>query len=987
MTSKSMVSGVPADRLPLALRLPRRLRVLGVILLLAASLLPRTFVRAEPVPVLSIDDITVTEGQSAVFTVSLAGSSAIPVSVDFFAADGTAVGGDDFRSESGTLTFAPGETTQTITIVVNSDGVNEGQETFLVNLLNAVGATFGDAEGVGTVLDNDVLPSLSVDDVVVPEERDAAFTVSLSPASGQSVTVEFTTANGTAAAPEDYDSTAGLLTFAPGEVTQTINVPVNVNQVDDAPEETFTVRLANATNGQIVDSVGQATIEDRNVTPSVSIDDVRVTEDDSGSRDAVFTVSLFPASGQAVTVAYTTANGTATAPDDYEDRADLLVFSRGETTKKIQVPVKGDKISETAQETFTVLLSNATNAQIVDTVGQGTIQDNDIMPSLTINDVRVVEGNDGTTAAVFTVTLFPDPVEPVIVEYATANATATSPEDYRDAAGLLTFSPGEETKEVVVRVTADTVDEVLTGVGTDSVVALEETFTVNLFNPVNARIADATGVATIVDDDSTPVITIDDVAVSEGNDGHTTDAVFTVSVFPESREEVTVDFATLNQSAVASDDYDSTDGTLTFRPGERTKTITVEVVGDDFDEGREAFAVMLSNPRNAIIFDDRGIGTITNDDLVPSLSINDVTVMEGNAGLTDAVFTVSLSRPSNQIVTFDVLTANDSAASPDDYLAVSGTLSIAPGQTSVAVRIPVVGDALEEPDETFLVRLSRTDAALADPDGVGVVVDDDTPAGPRVALTPTPTGKGYWLAASDGDIFVFGDAPFLGSFSSVNRRCCAVTRPNQPMVGMAANSAGRGYWLVGSDGGVFAFGNAGFLGSTGGIRLNQPIVGMTATPSGLGYWLVASDGGIFAFGDAGFFGSAGAFPLSRPIVGMTATSTGRGYWLVASDGGVFAFGDARFLGSMGGRPLNRPIVGMAATLTGRGYWLVASDGGIFAYGDATFLGSTGGLHLRRPVVGMAAASESRGYWLVADDGGVFALGEAPFLGSTGGAGI
>ncbi|HEY8201163.1 MAG TPA: hypothetical protein VII47_07400, partial [Actinomycetota bacterium] len=150
---------------------------------------------------------------------------------------------------------------------------------------------------------------------------------------------------------------------------------------------------------------------------------------------------------------------------------------------------------------------------------------------------------------------------------------------------------------------------------------------------------------------------------------------------------------------------------------------------------------------------------------------------------------------------------------------------------------------------------------------------------------------------------------------------------------------GSGYWMVASDGGIFAFGDAAFKGSTGNIKLAKPIVGMTATPTGGGYWLVAKDGGIFAFGDAAFKGSTGNIKLAQPIVGMTATPSGQGYWLVASDGGIFAFGDAQFKGSTGNIKLAKPITGMASTPSGSGYWLVASDGGIFAFGDAAFKGS------------------------------------------------
>ena len=137
------------------------------------------------------------------------------------------------------------------------------------------------------------------------------------------------------------------------------------------------------------------------------------------------------------------------------------------------------------------------------------------------------------------------------------------------------------------------------------------------------------------------------------------------------------------------------------------------------------------------------------------------------------------------------------------------------------------------------------------------------------------------------------------------------TQLNKPVVGMAATADGRGYWLVASDGGIFSYGDASFFGSTGAIALNKPIVGMASTPDSRGYWLVASDGGVFSFGDAAFFGSTGALRLNKPVVGMAATPDGRGYWLVASDGGIFAFGDASFFGSTGALRLNKPVVGMA----------------------------------------------------------------------------
>ena len=209
-----------------------------------------------------------------------------------------------------------------------------------------------------------------------------------------------------------------------------------------------------------------------------------------------------------------------------------------------------------------------------------------------------------------------------------------------------------------------------------------------------------------------------------------------------------------------------------------------------------------------------------------------------------------------------------------------------------------------------------------------------------------PMMRGYRIVTTAGRVTGLGDPCQTSAFEGEVTGSLA-----QPVVGAAATPSGAGYWLVASDGGIFSFGDAAFHGSTGAIVLNKPIVGMAPTPSGNGYWLVASDGGIFSFGDAAFQGSTGGIVLNKPIVGMAPTPSGNGYWLVASDGGIFSFGDAAFAGSTGGIRLASPIVGMTASTDGGGYVLVGADGGIFNFGDAPFFGSAAGG--TGPVVGIA----------------------------------
>ena len=144
----------------------------------------------------------------------------------------------------------------------------------------------------------------------------------------------------------------------------------------------------------------------------------------------------------------------------------------------------------------------------------------------------------------------------------------------------------------------------------------------------------------------------------------------------------------------------------------------------------------------------------------------------------------------------------------------------------------------------------------------------------------------------------------------------------QPIVGMASTPDGKGYWLVASDGGIFTFGDAAFYGSTGNIHLAQPIVGMVSTPDGKGYWLVAADGGIFTFGDAAFYGSAANNGITA--TGIIPSADGKGYSIVSSTGEQFAFGDST---TESPAVANQSLVGIASSSSG-GFYGVTGSGSV-----------------------------------------------------------
>lgn len=228
---------------------------------------------------------------------------------------------------------------------------------------------------------------------------------------------------------------------------------------------------------------------------------------------------------------------------------------------------------------------------------------------------------------------------------------------------------------------------------------------------------------------STIAISINDVSVAEGNSGTTT-ATFTVSLSNATSQAVTVNYATAGNIATSGTDFAAASGTATIAAGQLSATINVTINSDTTFEPTETFFVNLSNPTNATISDGQGTGTITNDDLQPTISIADVSVNEGDSGTSSAGFTVSLSNASSQTITVNFATANNTALAGTHYVSTSGTLTFTPAMTTQPVNVQVNGDLLNEAATlTFNVNLSgATNASIADNQGVGTIVDDDTPA-------------------------------------------------------------------------------------------------------------------------------------------------------------------------------------------------------------------------------------------------------------------
>jgi large repetitive protein len=467
-------------------------------------------------------------------------------------------------------------------------------------------------------------------------------------------------------------------------------------------------------------NIGLALNNFTNPQPCLSINDVTITETDSGTVNATFTVTLSSPTEQIIQVNYfTMATGTINAPPatkgvDFENVSGTLIFPFTETTRTITIPIKGDGIDEFDQF-FNVVLTTPVNAVISDGKGLGKITDNDGPPAISINDVTVAEGTANQTSANFTVTLNAPSEKPISVQYALEAGTATAGVDYANFPGTATFLAGTISTNIFVPITQDNTFEP------------DETFFVNLSNATNATITDSQGQGTITNDDPQPSIVTAALFHVEGGLGTSSNALLEVRLSNPSSQTITVAYSTADITATAGSDYVATSGTLTFNPGETVKFVAVEVLGDNIDEINEQISVTLTNPTNATIGSVPGIIRILDDD-GPTVSVSDASVTEGNTGTRNAVFTVTLSAPTVEDVLVNYGTAPGTAFANFDFSSIlSNTLVIRAGATSATFNVPVIGDFFIEPDEQFTVHLLFiNNATIADGVGTGTIVNDDS---------------------------------------------------------------------------------------------------------------------------------------------------------------------------------------------------------------------------------------------------------------------
>ena len=627
---------------------------------------------------LAINDVTVNEAAgTATFTVTRSGAAGAAASVDYATSDDSASAGTDYTGATGTVSFAAGETTKTITITIRNDNVYESSEAFNITLSNPIGATISDRSGVGVInddgtgtggSDNDI-PTLSVSSPTVAEGAAAVFTVSLSKVSTSAVSFTPSVIAGTATlgidtaaantlevssdAGNTWSTVTGAVSIAAGQSSVQLRLATSSDTLREG-SESFSISTGTL-SGTVTNTgaaSGTATITDSIPAPTLAINDVTVNE---AAGTATFTVTRSGAAGAAASVDYATSDDSASAGTDYTGATGTVSFAAGETTKTITITIRNDNVYESS-EAFNITLSNPIGATISDRSGVGVINDdgtgtggsdNDI-PTLSVSSPTVAEG----AAAVFTVSLSKVSTSAVSftpsviagtatlgIDTAAANTLEVSSDagnTWSTVTGAVTIAAGQSSVQLRLATSSDTLQE-----GSESFSVSTGTLTGTVTNT-----GAASGTATVTDNNVASVRSVSSQSVTEG-----TSAVFTVAVGNSSTLQ-SYSLTLAGVSATLGNDftdkmeltngvtYDANTGTVKVPAGVTSFSVSVPTLDDAIAEASEIFSLTVGG--------QQGTATISDNDKA-GVNVSETALISAESGSSAGFSVVLDSQPTADV--------------------------------------------------------------------------------------------------------------------------------------------------------------------------------------------------------------------------------------------------------------------------------------------------------------------------------------------------
>ena len=685
-------------------------------------------------PLLSVGDLTVDEKAGlARFVVTLDRPSAGPVSVGYNTGSISASAGSDFEATSGTLVFAPGQTTRTISVPVSDDLTPELDELFVLRLDAPQGATLGQAVGTARIGANDATaifdPGVSLGSVVVNEVTGFAELVfQLSQPATRAMSVNYRCLSqgyqnlSTASAADFSEINNGVVIFAPGETVKVVHIALAPDGIGERAEAFAISWYDEGEQTYVFTNVILAADQALGGTPMVS---VRNTVVDEKGGAAQFVIALDQPSALPVRVTYATTDGSALAGADYLARSETLVFAPGETAKTVSVALIDDATLEN-DEVFNLVLSNPEGASLAQASATARIVANDglalAVPTATVEPAFADE-NTGYVDIV--VRLNAPSASAQIIYYSDQSlADEGGREDYSSGqSGYLLFAPGETAKVIRYAIYDDGGDESPEGA---------EAFTFRLYQPTlnegdfsaaqaqalvqpaaladRAAVGSSHSVITIAANGGapgTPVLRVAPVTVDESAGV----AIFALTLDRPSITPVSLHFQTADGTAVAGLDYLAQSGDLVWLPGQMLHTVSVPIVNDAAVENDEAFELRLSAPSGLVLGQTSAAARIVANDsaslLARIVNVDSVIVNEA-AGYAELLFRLSAPHTSTITVSYTDQANAYSQGNGSYHHVFSGMVEFAPGETAKLVRWALVQDVAAEPVTSFHVHLSSS---------------------------------------------------------------------------------------------------------------------------------------------------------------------------------------------------------------------------------------------------------------------------------------
>lgn len=688
---------------------------------------------------LDTTQLTISEGSAAIINVAVSEKMDKDIQVNVSLNDPAG----RFQAVASTLTIPAQTLSRPIVLQTIDDNIYQGLQVVDLAISSTEATLTADPNSLTiNIQDNDLPPVIQIADAVANENSGTIdFTVTTNRVSILTSTFDYSSQNGTALAGSDYTAvSAGTLSIPAGQTSAALHIPL-INDTVSEPNETFSLNFSNASNSSLGVTSSTGTIVDDDAVPLVTFHVASQSVNENVGSVQV-QLDLDSVSSQTVSVPFT-LSGTASGSDYSLTTSSPVTIPAGQTSVNVSLSIVNDALNE-SNETIILSMGAPTNAALGAVTSHTiTVLDNDSQPSVSLSSTsQSVNENAGSASVnlVLSAVSGQDVIVPITLS---GTATGGSDDYLLTSSTTMTIPAGQTTVAIDFNII------------NDSAVESNETIIVTLGAPTNATLGATTShTITIVDDDV--YISISDVTVLE-NAGT---AVLTISINKTTINNVSVNYATSNGTAIAGTNYTTTSGTATINAGSTSTTISVPILDTaGVCEGNRTFNVDLTAAVNGTIQDNLGLGTIQEDDL-PAVSVGNVTVKEGFI----AAVPVSLNQACNMNVTVSYTMADGTAtAASGDYAGVSGTFTVPAGKTTSYLGVTIFDDSTVEASENLtLTILSPVNATLGTTTSTITITDNDVTlaavsdvnyisAGPRV-ICAARNGAAYcWGANGNGE--------------------------------------------------------------------------------------------------------------------------------------------------------------------------------------------------------------------------------------------